>query len=102
MGPSRRAKSSETVEFEEDDPLPPTGDARIQNVEISALHASDRGCPACGTQTSLGDIFCLSCGAMVLVTDEEASRLAAPTVCPGCREEVLEGEVICVACGTVL
>jgi hypothetical protein len=39
---------------------------------------------------------------MVLVTDEEASRLAAPTVCPGCREEVLEGEVICVACGTVL
>lgn len=74
----------------------------VRTIPVSELRTYESACPACGESTASGDIFCLGCGAMVLVTPEEAERLANTIFCPGCRQEMLPGEVICVSCGAVV
>lgn len=63
-------------------------------------------CPECGTWTVSGDIFCISCGAPLLMTKDEAeafeaSRHHGPS-CTECGTALIEGEIFCIGCGAVL
>lgn len=77
-------------------------EANISSVSLSELRVVGERCPACGIATASGDIFCLACGAMVLVTPDEAVRLERSSYCPACRQELMPGEVFCLACGAAV
>lgn len=82
-------------------PGAPSKDA-VRSVPIQDLHAAGERCTACGAGLVSGDIFCLACGAMVLVTSEEAEKMTRTQYCVECKQEVLPGEIFCVACGAVV
>ena len=69
---------------------------------LQGLSAAGDWCNACGAGLVSGDIFCIACGSMVLVTPEEAKLIAQTPICMECRQELLPGEIFCVACGAVV
>jgi CheY-like chemotaxis protein len=100
----QRAPTTDNLVIEADEhaPVATGAPAQVRTVPVADLRSIDRGCPACGTKTSPGDIFCLACGAMVLVSPEEADRIESMSFCVECNQELLPGEVICVSCGAVV
>jgi hypothetical protein len=102
----RRAPTTENlgleVAAEQDDADRDAARNAIGSVSIEDLHAAGERCTACGAILVSGDIFCLACGAMVLVTSEEEEKMARAQYCTECRQEVLPGEIFCVACGAVV
>lgn len=100
--PVRRAPTTENLELEIA-PEPVAGDRdAVRSVPIGQMRSITEHCVHCGAALVSGDIFCIACGAMTLVTDEEADRISKAVFCPECRQELLPGEVFCVSCGAVV
>jgi CheY-like chemotaxis protein len=102
----KRAPTTENLDLEvaatADDRAREAARDAVRTVPIQDLHAAGERCVGCGAALVPGDIFCIACGAMVLVTDEEAERMARTQQCSECRQELLPGEIFCVACGAVV
>ncbi len=98
----RRAPTTENLDLEVPAVSEPAAPDAVRSVPIQELHSAGERCTACGAGLVSGDIFCLTCGAMVLVTSEEAEKIARTQYCLECRQEVLPGEIFCVACGAVV
>lgn len=106
MSPLRRAPTTENLEHDiaaaADERAREAAGAGLRSVSIDDLHAAGERCSACNATLVPGDIFCISCGAMVLVTTEEEQQLAKPPQCAECRQELIPGEIFCVSCGAVV
>jgi CheY-like chemotaxis protein len=100
----RRAPTTENLDMEIAAEAEDRAAARdtVRSVPIQELHAAGERCSECGAGLVSGDIFCIACGAMVLVTSEEAERINRTQYCGECRQELLPGEIFCVACGAVV
>lgn len=104
ISPDRAAKRVATTEHldpETEGAGEPASAARIGRVPIGDLRSQGDRCPNCGASLNPGDIFCVACGTMVLMTTEEADRTPAGPVCGDCGAELMPGEIFCVACGAV-
>lgn len=103
--PLRRAPTTENLELEiaadpgarDEGTIDP-----VRSVALDTMRTSGDRCVDCGAALCAGDIFCIACGAMVLVTHEEAERIARAQHCAECNQELLPGEIFCVACGAVV
>ena len=71
----------------------------IGSISIEDLHAVSHRCPKCSAALVAGDIFCIACGAMVLVTSAEQPPVQR---CSSCGQEIIPGEIFCVSCGAVI
>ncbi|MFY9553315.1 MAG: zinc ribbon domain-containing protein [Blastocatellia bacterium] len=61
--------------------------------------ALSRGvCLACGAESGVDDLFCLTCGVFI---DEIASTLPPKPSCAECGQEVTADEIFCPWCGSV-
>jgi CheY-like chemotaxis protein len=102
--PPRRAPTTENLELE----VAPDGAGRghdhdtVRHVSLDSMRTAGDRCLDCAAALTPGDIFCIACGAMVLVTNEEADRIARAQHCAECNQELLPGEIFCVACGAVV
>ena len=102
--PPRRAPTTENLELEgsgEADGRDHDHDT-VRSVALDTMRTAGDRCGQCGAGLTTGDVFCLSCGAMVLVSNEEAERIARMQNCPECGQELLPGEIFCVSCGAVV
>jgi hypothetical protein len=102
--PLRRAPTTDNLELE----IAADSDGRaqdfeaIQSVALDSMRTSGDRCVACSAVLTAGDIFCIACGAMVLVTHEEAERIARAQHCSECNQELLPGEIFWVTGGAVV
>lgn len=104
LSPERAAKRVATTEHldpETSGASESVGDAGIRRVPIGDLRSSGDRCPNCSASLNPGDIFCVACGTMVLMTSEEADRTPVGPVCADCGAELMPGEIFCVSCGAV-
>lgn len=104
ISPERAAKRAATTENLD----PGTEGARdssaaagIGRVSVGDMRSQGDRCPNCTASLNPGDIFCVACGSMVLMTSEEADRAPVSPSCGECGAELLQGEIFCVSCGAV-
>ncbi len=104
ISPDRAAKRVPTTEHldpETNGVAEEPSSAGIRHVPIGDLRSQGDWCPNCNASLNPGDIFCVACGTMVLMTSEEADRTPVGPVCAECGSELMPGEIFCVACGAV-
>jgi CheY-like chemotaxis protein len=103
MPPPRRVKTTESLE----DEVPIGAEAMVREASVEGIRKIGteglvvaRGvCPACGELLTLGDVFCIACGAVLI----GAGPAAPPSQsCGECGLELIPGEIICVGCGAVI
>lgn len=97
----RRAATTEHLDADVADAADSAASANIRQIPIGDLRSQGDWCPNCGVALTAGDIFCVSCGTMVLMTTEEAEQKPVVPTCGDCGAELLPGEIFCVACGAV-
>ncbi|HQR36813.1 MAG TPA: response regulator [Blastocatellia bacterium] len=79
-----------------------SGPEAIGSISIDDLHSTSKRCPSCNAALVSGDIFCIACGMMVLVTSAEQGDVPPSVFCTGCGQEIIPGEIFCVSCGAVI
>lgn len=68
--------------------------------EITFTGALTKGvCLACGAESGVDDLFCVTCGAFI---DEVDSTLQLNPACVECGQRIVTDEIFCPWCGAVL
>jgi len=100
-----RAATTENLDIEVADAFDQAvegGGNSVKSISIDDLHVASQRCPSCNAALVSGDIFCIACGVMVLVTTEEEDSVPKGVYCSGCGQEIIPGEIFCVSCGAVV
>ncbi|MCC6745606.1 MAG: response regulator [Acidobacteria bacterium] len=99
---AKRAPTTENLDHESISVAADTaGAAGIGRVSVGDMRSQGDRCPNCTASLNPGDIFCVACGSMVLLTSEEADRAPVAPACGECGAELMAGEIFCVSCGAV-
>ena len=68
--------------------------------EVTFTGAMTKGvCLACGAESGVDDLFCMTCGAFI---DEVDSTLKLNPSCSECGQRIVTDEIFCPWCGAVL